>query len=207
LYLEQVLHSEYGRVLEGPSSAPAAIAPVGPLGFPPVFFTNVFVTAPGVKSATGARGDIAVVDRPDTLGSTSITVRPAGSTTWSHEQLTPGAPATEYSDSPKALAVDGLGDTTVLVNTVTYPKLTEIASAYFAPPGAPFAPLAVPGNYFTAIASDAVGRSAIAGYASSGADGAGLYLSRRESPSGPFGPAILLSVRRRIAGRRGAARG
>ncbi len=59
--------------------------------------------------------------------------------------------------------MDGRGDTTLLARTYATTGPTEIASAYFAPPGAPFTPLALPGAYFTALASDAAGRSAIAG--------------------------------------------
>jgi hypothetical protein len=185
LFLTPVLHSEFVELYEGSSSALATISPAEALGAS-ILSTDVFVTEPAVKSATGARGNLAVADVPDTSDITQIAIRLAGSTAWSHEAL-PG-----YS-SPKALAVDGLGDTTVLANTFMLPGPTETASAYFARPGKPFTPLAVPGNYFTAIASDAAGRSAIAGYTSSGPDGSGLYLSRRESPNVPFGPAVLLS--------------
>jgi len=193
MFLWQELHTEPVELLEGSSSAPAALSPSEPLGAS-VLSTNVFVNEPAVMSATGTRGDLAVADRPDTSDVTSIAVRPAGSTQWSRETLPAGAPLTAYSYSPKALAVDGFGDTTVLVNTVEYPDYhVEIASAYFAPPGGSFTALAVPGNYFTAIASDVAGRSAIAGYTPAGPDGPGLYLSRRESPQAPFGAPLLLS--------------
>ncbi len=189
LFLTPVLHSEFVELYEGASGAPATISPVEPLGTY-ILATNVFVTVPAVMSAAGTRGDLAVADVQDTSGRASIAVRLAGSAEWSRETL-PG-----YS-SPKALAVDGFGDTTVLANTLVLPGPVETASAYFAPPGRPFTPLAVPGNYFTAIVSDAAGRSAIAGYTASGPDGPGLYLSRRESPYAPFGPAALLSSQSR----------
>jgi len=189
LFLAPVLHSEYVERLEGPSSAPAAISREFPPGGGNVIAsTNVFVVQPGVSSTTGPRGDVAVVDVPSTGPGISTTRRLAGSTEWRTETISGWG-------SPTALAVDGLGDTTVLANTfaLTGSPPVETASAYFAPPGAPFTPLAVPGNYFTAIASDAAGRSAIAGYTSSGPDGPGLYLSRRESPYGAFGAPVLLS--------------
>jgi hypothetical protein len=178
IFLLLELHSEFAELLEGSSSAPATLSPVEPLGTS-VLSTNVFVAHPAVMSATGSRGDVAVADVQDTTHETSIAVRLAGSTEWSRETLK------GYS-APEALAVDGLGDTTVLTNT-------ESGSAYFASPGASFTLLSIPGNYFTAIASDATGRSAIAGYTSSGPDGPGLYLSRRESPYAPFGTPVLLS--------------
>ncbi len=81
----------------------------------------------------------------------------------------------------------------MLVNTSRQSE-EDVASAYFAPPGRAFAPLAVPGSYFTAIASDAAGRSAVAGYDALGPAGPGLYLSRRESPDSPFSAPILLSA-------------
>ncbi|MDE3069905.1 MAG: hypothetical protein KGJ43_04170 [Acidobacteriota bacterium] len=185
MYLWQALHSEYGQVLEGPPSAPAEIAPVGSLS-EPAFHTNLFVADAGVQSATGTRGDMAVAYVPNTADQTTIAVRPAGSAQWSHTTINGFA-------TPKGLAVDGLGDTTVLANTFQLPGPVETASAYFAPAGGTFAPLAVPGNYFTAVAADPAGRSAIAGYTASGPDGPGLYLARRESPLGGFAAPVLLS--------------
>ena len=191
LFLTPELHTEFVELYVGSSSAPATISPVEPLGTY-ILTTNVFVTVPAVMSAAGTRGDLGVVSVSNTNDSASVAVRPAGSTQWSRETL-PGF------SFPKALAVDGFGDTTVLADTLVLPGPVETASAYFAPPGGPFTPLAVPGNYFTAIASDAAGRSAIAGYTASGPDGPGLYLSRRESPNAPFGPAALLSSQSRDA--------
>jgi hypothetical protein len=193
IFLSQVLHSEYVEPSEGPADAPARISPDFALGAEVVASTDVFVVEPGLMSATGTRGDVAVVDVSSTGPGMSVVRRRADSTEWRGEAI-----GVSGSSVPKALAVDGLGDTTILANTFVQddtPLAVEVASAYFAPPGAPFSPLPVPGNYFTVIASDAAGRSAIAGYTASGPDGPGLYLSRRESPSAAFGAPTLLSSR------------
>ncbi len=188
IFLTPVLDSQYVEVFEGPSGAPADISPTQPPGSSTLIGTTVFVPDPGVTSATGTRGDVAVVGVPNEGPSMTLARRPAGATEWLRETIS------GYS-YPQALAVDGLGDTTLLARSYATSGPSEIASAYFAAKGAPFTPLALPGSYFTAIASDNAGRSAIAGYTPTGPDGPGLYLSRRESPDAQFGAPVLLSSR------------
>ncbi len=185
LFMSQELHSEPVSLLEGPSAAPAALLAVGP---PPdqIFQTNTFVLSPSVVSNAGPAGDIALAGVGDTRQLTTILRGSPGTTEWSGETL-PGYPQL------KALAVDGLGDTTVLAREFSTTGNEEPASAFFARRGQPFTPLSVPGSYFTSIASGTEGRTAIAGYTASGPQGPGLYLSRRESSYSPFGEPVLLS--------------
>lgn len=137
-------------------------------------------------SAQGAGGDLAAAVLSYS-GESEAAGEPADQAGWWKQALP------NYTEGPRALAVDGKGDVTLLDRTLALSAPHEVvASAYFAPPGGPFRELAVPGSFFTAIASDASGRTALAGYDANGPQGPGLYLSRRESPSQSFGPLQLV---------------
>jgi hypothetical protein len=163
-------------VFEAPAAAPESLR----FG-EQILYSNAIGGVASLVSVGGARGDIAAAVRQGGEEEADATVRLAGFAAWRPPETLGGG----YG--PIVVAVDGLGDVTML-------RHTEVASAYFAFAGAPFKPLAIPGNYFTAVASDVTGRTAIAGFTATGPLGPGVYLSRRESPVEPFGAPVLLSA-------------
>ena len=100
---------------------------------------------------------------------------------------------TGFGYGPIAAALDGRGDLTVLRRAYDPSTHAELPGADFGLAGKPLAPLVLPGVYFTTVASDTAGRTAIAGYLQQGPLGPGLYVSRREASAESFGPPVLLS--------------
>jgi hypothetical protein len=147
-------------------------------------FTGVF----DVATAEGARGDIAVahVLSPQQI---ALNVRPAGGSFAPAQGV---YPPSSTNVAHLLVAVDGLGDTTVVAPSAD--QSSSLPDVCYEPAGGSFAPLDVPGGQYSAVVSDGVGGTAIAGYLPAGPEGPGLYLSRRNSPTQSFGAPVLLSA-------------
>jgi hypothetical protein len=111
-----------------------------------------------VASAENARGDLAAAWLVSIPQQVLLPVRPGGGRCAAAQAVDPGLSS---QVARLSLAIDGLGDTTVVAPGSG--SSSPAPDVYYEPVGGSLAPISVPGGAYSAVASNESGATALAG--------------------------------------------